>query len=206
MSALFGIVALRGVAIWLMVYASGHAVAALVQRSDDVWSWLVLTGIGIGLEPLAEAWQGAAAVALQRRFSTQQALLVAEAANAPHGIAHLENADNRARFSDIEAYLRSMYGVNAMYSVWMVIGYSAVGLGGLVAAAQWSWPVALWTLLDGHPGSGRGGHRHTGTDADGGPRCAGRHQRPGHPGPLLRERDPRASSAPRPLGNLTSVE
>lgn len=147
MSALFGIVALRGVAIWLMVYASGHAVAALVQRSDDVWSWLVLTGIGIGLEPLAEAWQGAAAVALQRRFSTQQALLVAEAANAPHGIAHLENAENRARFSDIETYLGSMYGVNAMYSVWMVIGYSAVGLGGLVAVAQWSWPVALWTLL-----------------------------------------------------------
>jgi ABC-type multidrug transport system fused ATPase/permease subunit len=141
------IIAVRGVAVWLMVYASGQVLEALTQRSDDVWTWLVLTGVGIGLEPLAEAWQGAAAYALQTRFTRQQVTLLAEAANAPHGIGHLENPTNRARFSDIEEYVRGTFGVNAMYAVWLVLGYAAVGLGGFVAVAQWSWPVALWTLL-----------------------------------------------------------
>lgn len=146
-AVLFVIIALRGIAIWLMVYASGHAIEALTDRSDDVWTWLALTGVGIGLEPLAEAWQGAAAYALQTRFTRQQVMLLGEAANAPHGIEHLENPTNRARFSDIEEYLRGAFGVNAMAAVWTVLGYGAVGLGGLVAVAQWSWALALWTLL-----------------------------------------------------------
>jgi len=145
--ALFGVIALRGAAIWLMVHASGQALQAITDGSDTVWRWLVLTGIGIAVEPLAEAWQMAGAVALQRRFTCQQLLLLSEAANAPHGIAHLENPETRARFSDIEEYLRGMFGVNAMYATWSVLGYAAVGVGGLVAVAQWSWLAALWTLL-----------------------------------------------------------
>lgn len=144
---LFVIIALRGVAIWLMVYASGHALQAITDRSDQVWTWLVLTAIGLGVEPLAEACQAAASVAQQRRFTRQQVLLLAEAANAPHGIGHLENPEIRARFSDVEDYLRGMFGVNAMYSTWNVLGYGAVGLGGLVAVAQWSWLAALWAFL-----------------------------------------------------------
>lgn len=144
---LFGIIALRGLGIWLMVHASGQALGALTQQSDRVWFWLVLTGIGVGIEPLAEAWQGAASVALQRHMTRQQVMLLADAANAPHGIEHLETPEVRARFTEIEDYLRSMFGVNAMYAVWYVLGYSAVGLGGFVAVAQWSWPAALWSLL-----------------------------------------------------------
>ncbi|MFC6704776.1 ATP-binding cassette domain-containing protein [Flexivirga alba] len=144
---LFVIIALRGLGIWLMVHASGQALEALTEHSDRVWFWLVLTGIGVGIEPLAEAWQAAASVALQRRMSRQQVMLLAEAANAPHGIAHLENPETRARFTEIEDYLRGMFGVNAMFAVWMVLGYAAIGLGGFVAVAQWSWPLALWTLL-----------------------------------------------------------
>lgn len=145
--ALLAVIALRGVAIWLMVYASGQALQAIMVGSSEVWGWLTLTAIGLAVEPLAEAWQMSGAVALQRRFTRQQVLLVAEAANAPHGIEHLENPATRARFSDIEDYLRGMFGVNAMYATWSVLGYAAVGLGGLVAVAQWSWLAALWTLL-----------------------------------------------------------
>lgn len=145
--ALLVVVALRGAAIWLMVYASGHALQAVTERSGDVWLWLALTGVGLGVEPLAGAWQTSGAVALQRRFTGQQVLLLAEAANAPHGIGHLEKPELRARFSDIEDYVRGTFGVNAMYAVWSVIGYAAVGIGGLVAVAQWSWLAALWTLL-----------------------------------------------------------
>ncbi|WP_158607692.1 ATP-binding cassette domain-containing protein [Flexivirga caeni] len=146
-AALFAIAAARGLAIWLMIYSSGQALQAVADRSDRAWGWLVLTVIGLGASPLAEAWQGAASYALQTRFTRQQTLLLAEAANAPHGIGHLENSETRARFNDIEEYLRGMFGVNAMYAVWSVIGYGAVGLGGFAAVAQWSWPVALWTLL-----------------------------------------------------------
>ncbi len=145
--ALFGIIALRGIGIWLMVHASGQALEELTEQSDRVWFWLVLTGIGVGIEPLAEAWQAAGSVALQQHMTRQQVMLLAEAANAPHGIEHLENPETRARFTEIEDYLRGMFGVNAMYAVWMVLGYAAIGLGGFVAVAQWSWPLALWTLL-----------------------------------------------------------
>ncbi|WP_188837208.1 ABC transporter ATP-binding protein [Flexivirga endophytica] len=144
---LLAVIAVRGSSIWLMVHASGQALDALTQHSDRVWFWLAMTGIGVGLEPLAESWQAAGAVALQRRFTRQQVVLLAEGANAPHGIEHLETPQTRARFNEIENYLRGMFGVNAMYSVWMVLGYAAVGIGGLVAVAQWSWLAALWTLI-----------------------------------------------------------
>ncbi len=145
--ALLLVVALRGVGIWLMVHASGQALEALTVGSDRVWFWLAMTAIGLALEPLAEAWQNSAAYALQARLTRQQVTMLAEAANAPHGIEHLEDPATRARFTEIESYLRGMFGVNAMQSVWAVLGYAAVGLGGFVAVAQWSWPAALWTLL-----------------------------------------------------------
>ncbi|HWC24730.1 MAG TPA: ABC transporter ATP-binding protein [Flexivirga sp.] len=141
------VIAVRGFSIWLMVHASGQALDALTQHDDRVWFWLAMTGIGVGLEPLAESWQAAGAAALQRSFTRQQVVLLAEAANAPQGIEHLETPQTRARFNEIENYLRGMFGVNAMSSVWMVLGYAAVGIGGLVAVAQWSWLGALWTLI-----------------------------------------------------------
>ncbi|NNG38351.1 ABC transporter ATP-binding protein [Flexivirga sp. ID2601S] len=141
------LVVLRGVGVWLTIYASGRLVQQLGDRSGDVWVWLALLGMGIALEPLAAAWLESVVAGIQERFSRQQVLLVADAALAPHGIEHLENPEKAARFSDIEDYLRGMFGVNAMNAVWSVIGYGSIGVAGFVAVAQWSWWAALIALV-----------------------------------------------------------
>ncbi|TWE10422.1 ATP-binding cassette domain-containing protein [Rudaeicoccus suwonensis] len=133
------LVAVRGFSVWLAVYASGHLVQSIAQRDHDAWHWLVLVAVGVCTEPLASAWQDSAVAGLQARFTRQQVLLLSEAALAPHGIEHLENPESRARFNEIEQYLRNYFGLNAMQGCWAVAGFSAIGIGGMVAVGHWSW-------------------------------------------------------------------
>lgn len=133
------LVVVRGFSVWLAVYSSGHLVQSIAQRDHNAWRWLVLVAVGVCAEPLASAWQDSSVAGLQARFTQQQVLLLSEAALAPHGIEHLESPSTKARFNEVEQYLRNYFGLNAMQGCWAVAGYSAIGVGGMVAVGHWSW-------------------------------------------------------------------
>lgn len=141
------LIAIRSVGVWVAVFGSGHLVQALATGSDAAWRWLALTAVGLVAEPLAGAWQDAVVAAIQQRYSAQQIVRVADAANCPHGIAHLEDSATRVRFADIEEYQRGMFGLAAMEGSWNVLAYAAIGIAGFVAIGRWSWWGAVAVLL-----------------------------------------------------------
>lgn len=135
-----------------VMIGAGHVIAALADRSDQVWRWLALTIACLFIAPIAEITRDGFGRASQAGMTTRQQALIARAALAPHGIEHLESPGSAAELRGLSDQVRSSLMLESVSSVWTWAGTRLRGLSAIVAVGHWSWLAAaiLVVLQLGH--------------------------------------------------------
>ncbi|SNC71413.1 ABC transporter [Kytococcus aerolatus] len=148
----------RLVVAWTLVlgiaastFASIHATARLVGALErgapaaELHRWLLLAVLAFALTPVLSALLQWAGASHQAAMTTDQLHRLGALADAPHGIAHLEDSE---RAGALTADLRSQFGLTATQMSWISLGIRAQGIAALAVLVQWS-PWAALALLAG---------------------------------------------------------
>jgi ATP-binding cassette, subfamily B, bacterial len=135
------LVLLASVASYGVMTSSAMLVESLVQGGRS-WIWLVLTLGSLVVQPLANIGLEATSAANQAGMTVRAQDLLARAALAPHGVEHLEDADDAAALRGAAEHVRDSLQLNAVSEVWRWLGIRASGLAALVVVGQWSWFAA----------------------------------------------------------------
>lgn len=94
-------------------------------------------------QPVATAVLEAVAARHQARVTERRHRLLAQAAVAPHGIAHLENAQTAGELAAVAEHVRTAKGLDEISAAWRVLTIRASGVAAFAVVASWSWWAAL---------------------------------------------------------------
>lgn len=141
------LVVVIGVSTYVTMWASARLVAALGGDHSDVHGWLVATVAAMLVQPVAVnvlAWVGEAH---QAAVTRGQHARLAAVANAPHGIAHLEDAEASGRLAGALGDVRGQFGLTCIGEAWRSIYLRTTGIAALLILGRWSWLAAAVLLL-----------------------------------------------------------
>lgn len=142
-AAAIALVLLGAVAAYGVMVGSARLVETLVQGGDRAWTWLTVTLICLVAQPAASILIGAASAVNQAGVTARCQDLIARAALAPHGIAHLESPESAARLRGAAEHVRDSMQLDAVSSLWHWLSVRVRGVAALVVVGHWSWIAAL---------------------------------------------------------------
>ncbi|MGJ3508648.1 ATP-binding cassette domain-containing protein [Enemella sp. A6] len=135
------LVLFSGVSTYLTMWGTAELVGALATggTADRVHQLLALTVAALVVQPVAVNLLIALAAAHQRQVSADQHRRIALLANAPHGIAHLEDPAESGRLTALLDDLRGHFGLFCIPEVWRSLYVRTTGVAAVVLLARWSW-------------------------------------------------------------------
>jgi ABC-type multidrug transport system fused ATPase/permease subunit len=117
-------------------------------------TWLVWLGVVLVLTPLVTGLQAALGDQVMSRSAARASALTAELANAPTGIAHLEDPGTAGRIRALVKAIHEWTYLEGISTTWEVVGIRLGGAGAFVVMATWHWWAAV-VLAFGYVVSGR---------------------------------------------------
>lgn len=142
------LVLLIGAATYLTMWAAAQLVETVVQAAPAQHTnrWLVVVIASLITAPVAVNLLNWASAAHQAAVTTDQHRRLAAVANAPHGIAHLEDGERSGRIAGLLGDLRNNYGLTCIPEVWRSFYVRTTGVAALLIIMRWS-VVAAAALL-----------------------------------------------------------
>lgn len=140
------LVAVIGASTYVTMWASAHLVSELVGAHRQVHPWLLATVASLIVQPLAVNLLTWASTAHQGAVTRDQLARVGAVANAPHGIAHLEDPTSSGRIAAVLENLRGQFGLTCIVEVWQSLYVRTIGVASLIILVRWSVPAALLLL------------------------------------------------------------
>ncbi|NHN54638.1 ABC transporter ATP-binding protein [Calidifontibacter sp. DB0510] len=133
------LVALSAIAFLTGILSTAQFIAAVAHReAADVWRWFALTIVALILQPIAVNALSACSAAHQAAVTADQHARLAALANAPHGIAHLEDPARSGPLTGLLDELRGNFGLWSIGEAWRSLQVRSTGLMSLAVLARWS--------------------------------------------------------------------
>lgn len=129
------------------MWAGARLVEAITTDRHDVHGWLIATVAAMLIQPVAVnllTWLGEAH---QAAVTRDQHARLAAVANAPHGIAHLEDPEMSGRIAGVLGDIRGQFGLTCIGEVWRSIYVRSTGIAAVLILARWSWVAAAVLVL-----------------------------------------------------------
>ncbi len=117
-------------------------------------TWLVWLGVVLVLTPVVTGLQAALGDQVMSRSAARASALTAELANAPTGIAHLEDPEAAGRIRALAKAIHEWTYLEGISTTWEVVGIRLGGVGAFAVMVTWHWWAAV-VLAFGYLVSGR---------------------------------------------------